>query len=106
MTLQEQGYRCISRAHRIVARIDRPDWKEHMARMATPWDEAEGLRWVELLGRMAPDYYRRVYSRDRVVLPFRANRFPSSSGDTTGYVPLERDLERKAPKSGVKSDQT
>ena len=87
--LDEQGYRCISRKHRIAARIDRPDWKQHMAARAMPWDaDGAGMRWVNLMGAMAADYYRRCYSQDRVVLPFHANRFPSSSGDATGYVPV------------------
>jgi len=86
VTLKSKGYRYISRKHKIAARIDRPDWKEHMAKMAMPWDEDAGLIWVELFGRMAPDYYRRVYSKDRVVTQTLFRGIPNSTGDTTGYI--------------------
>lgn len=71
--LAASGYRCISRRHRMAARLDRPDWRRHMAEEHTRgfrWPAerrlAEGMRWVELLGDAnASDYYRRVVSQDR-----------------------------------------
>lgn len=59
------GYRITSRKHRMASRIDRPDWQEAMA--AT---HPSGKQWVDGLGlRLAADYYRRVISRDTIVVP-------------------------------------
>lgn len=55
----------------MIARIDRGDWREEMARRHVagfPGDQEAnfqmGMRWVTALGDMAGDQYRRVYSRD------------------------------------------
>lgn len=71
--LLASGYRCVSNRHRIVSRLDRLDWREHMAREHTRGFRGdpqknleEGMRWVRLLGSGAADYYRRVMSRDQL----------------------------------------
>ena len=87
MTLVLQGYRCTSRRRGMAARVDRPDWREHMARLAVPWDpEGEGAAWVATLGERAADFYRRVYSKDVIKLTFPCRSFPTSSGSPMGYV--------------------
>lgn len=69
--LVASGYRPISRRFRHLSRIDRPDWREHMGRDYTygfPGSReknfAEGMAWVDQMGREAADQYRRVYSKD------------------------------------------
>jgi hypothetical protein len=65
------GYRAVSNKYRWVARIDREDWREEMARRQVsgfPGDQddnfQQGMKWVNGLGNAAGDQYRRVYSRD------------------------------------------
>jgi hypothetical protein len=73
------GYKCISRRYGIVARIDRDDWLEHMARQHAPWSLADGMKWVRALGRAAAaDHYRRVYSKDTLTLGELGAAFPGS----------------------------
>lgn len=69
--LIDAGYRSVSNAYRHVSRIDREDWREHMARCHVdgfPGDPAAnfqlGMRWATGLGLQAGDFYRRVVSRD------------------------------------------
>ena len=69
--LVESGYRAVSNRYRMIARIDREDWREEMARRHVagyPGDQEAnfqmGLRWVTALGDSAGDQYRRVYSQD------------------------------------------
>lgn len=57
--LIDSGYRCTSNRHRMISRIDRPDWREYMGSR-----NGGGAEWVEALGSMAGDHYRRVYSQD------------------------------------------
>lgn len=61
--LADSGYRCVSNRHRLVSRIDRPDWREYMGQ-----EHTGGLDWVNALGLHAGDHYRRVYSRDQLEL--------------------------------------
>jgi hypothetical protein len=65
------GYRAISNRYRMIARIDREDWREEMARRHVagfPGDQEtnfqRGMCWVNSLGSHAADLYRRVYSKD------------------------------------------
>ena len=69
--LVASGYRCVSNRHRTLSRLDRPDWREHMARDHTRGFRGdpqrnldEGMRWVTVLGTGAADHYRRVMSKD------------------------------------------
>lgn len=71
--LVASGYRCISNTYRMVSRLDRADWREHMGREHTKGFRGdprknleEGMRWVGLLGPGAADHYRRVLSSDRI----------------------------------------
>lgn len=73
--LIEQGYRIVSNRHRMISRIDRPDWKEAMADYHTggfPGDKQRnreaGLRWVNGLRDGAADFYRRVISKDKITV--------------------------------------
>ena len=84
--LVAMGYCVTSRKFCHVTRIDRPDWRERMAKDRSPWDLREGLEWVTRLGSGAEDHYRRVYSRDTVVVDATLLRnFPRSDWTVTGY---------------------
>lgn len=83
--LAARGYRRTSRAHNMLARCDRPDWREAMAA-----SHANGMDWVRTLERMksAADQYRRCYSRDKITVSRTvALLVPCSDHDTTGYLP-------------------
>lgn len=86
-----QGYRRVSNLHRMLARIDRPDWLEFMAKEMnrTPADfMLDGSREGAPVWK---DHYRRVYSKDTVSLPREqagvAALVPFSGVDDCGYVP-------------------
>ena len=59
-----KGYAIVSRASRWAARIDRPDWREHLAA-----SHVNGMKWVKALGTHAGDQYRRCMSQDVIVVP-------------------------------------
>jgi len=87
--LMKKGYRVTSRKHRQVTRVDRPDWRDYMAVRHAPWDIEDGLEWVECLGRGAADQYRRVYSKDTLVVSKAAlSHIGSSNHDPVGYVEI------------------
>jgi len=74
--LRSMGYRVVSRKHRIVARIDRPDWRETVININ---DE-----------RQAADQYRRVHSKDTLIVSHGAlKQIGSSGGSSKGYVELD-----------------
>lgn len=78
MTVQQaaaKGYAIISRASCWAARIDRQDWREHMAA-----SHASGMQWVKALGASAGDQYRRCQSRDVIVVPQSWVRLLPNSG--------------------------
>lgn len=84
------GYRRTSRAHSMLARIDRPDWREYMAFQHSPWDPAgQGMDWVKACGDDAADFYRRCYSEDTLQLfePAISMMFPASGHSADEYVP-------------------
>jgi hypothetical protein len=67
------GYCPTSNRYRMLSRLDRPDWLQHMAYLHTkgfPGSDAknlaEGMRWATGLGGGAADFYRRVHSRDTI----------------------------------------
>lgn len=66
--LKAWGYTRISRRHGIIARVDRPDWREYMAYKHAPWDPlGQGMQWVlGMEDRAAADYYCGVHSKDRI----------------------------------------
>jgi len=85
--LISKGYRRTSCKFGTVSRVDRPDWREYMARDHAPWDINEGLEWVEALGDSAGDYYRRVLSKDHKEIGKEyAKFFPSSSDRDVDWV--------------------
>jgi hypothetical protein len=81
------GYRAGSNRYRIVSRIDREDWKEHMARKHAPWSFEEGMRWVIGLGdERAADHYRRVYTKDKIEgVPEEVYRAVKRAGNGAGW---------------------
>jgi len=56
-----QGYKIISRRHRIAARIDRTDWRVFLA------NELKNDLWLEKDD--AEMLYLRMYSKDRITVP-------------------------------------
>lgn len=67
------GYAITSRRSRYATRLDRRDWREHMAMKHAPWDpEGDGMDWVNALdshGHCAADHYRRCHSNDTIIVP-------------------------------------
>jgi hypothetical protein len=89
--LMALGYRRTSNAFGIVSRIDREDWKEHMAIRHSPWSLEEGMEWIKCLGESsAEDHYRRCYSKDNIEfgkrLAYKVKHIESSNGAPTGYI--------------------
>lgn len=83
-----KGYRRTSRKYGLIARIDRPDWKEYMAIKHSPWSLEEGLVWVRCLGKAAPDHYRRCYSTSKMEVGQSSGlKIPCSNWDETEYIP-------------------
>lgn len=89
--LIKAGYARVSNAHRHVSRIDRKDWKEHMA-STHPGGMDEGMAWVKALGRHASDHYRRCHSKDQLIVGVSSyKKFPASGGGPDEYRPLPKD---------------
>ena len=86
--LVRQGYRRTSNKHRLASRIDRPDWRDVMAKHHSPrdWEEV-GLTWVNCMTPGdAADYYRRCLSKDTVKMDEEVSRMmPVSNWDNCGY---------------------
>lgn len=80
--LIKRGYRRTSNKFCILARIDREDWLEFMA------DEHPNMMRMDQAS--LADFYRRVYSKDKVTSP-ASRDVPSSNHDPVGYVELEGD---------------
>lgn len=86
-----QGYRKVSSKHAIVSRIDRPDWKDRMARQGHPVHD-------EHPGRLE-DQYRRVFTADKLQVSREVLvRIPSSGFAITGYCPKPGDPDPVPPK--------
>ena len=79
----DAGYRCVSRKHRIVKRIDRSDWAEH-----TPQGK---------YNRDCADWYRRCRSKDAAVISTDAvcKRIPTSNHDIADPFANEPDIEEE-----------
>lgn len=82
-----QGYRRISNKYGTVARVDREDWVQVMAKhlRRAPADfyvlGEDKVTWNWC------DYYLRTLSKDKLTLPPSvAAMIPSSIGDNVGYV--------------------
>lgn len=93
--LMAQGYRRTSWKHRLVSRIDRPDWVQILAvglRRApadfyVPGESNPSGSWCS--------YYRACLSEDtKTVTPEVIQLIPTTGHDPVGYIPLETD---KAP---------
>ncbi len=93
--LVARGYRRTSWSHGMASRIDRPDWVEFMAKemgrapadFYIPGESKPSGNWC--------DHYRRVYSKDTVMLEPVAliGLIPTSNWDDTGYVEIEREVK-------------
>lgn len=67
--LFHSGYRPISRKHCIIARLDREDWREHMAEQHMPWSKEKGLHWVACLGeKSAESHYLLCYTKEKLTV--------------------------------------
>ena len=90
--LSDQGYCRVSNKYRIVARIDREDWiqwiidKDNMNITVADFYTKDGdlsYSWA--------DYYRRVYSRDKIEnVPSAIFKLLPSSGDGVGFKPKKK----------------
>lgn len=88
-----RGYRRISNKYGAVARIDRPDWVEHMARVTrrAPADfytrNPDGT--LTTVSATWADHYRRCISEDVLTLdpPSEARAIPSSMESCTEFMP-------------------
>jgi hypothetical protein len=81
-----EGYAVTSSAHRIVARVDRPDWLRVLEREAGMTQIQHGLAELQ-------DHYRRIRARDRMTLPEDVDmrQMPNSSNHYKEYEAIERD---------------
>ena len=87
--LISQGYLKTSNKHCMVSRLDREDWKEHMAISHSPWSIQDGMNWVECLDEGAEDHYRRCYSKDKVTVSEDVLKLiESSDWKTIGFKKL------------------
>lgn len=87
--LMALGYCYVSRRFCHVSRIDTPDWRERLAKHFAPWDQdGEGAAHVQGSGSPSMnDYYRRVLSKDSLVVDsWIIRRMVSSGGCSVGYI--------------------
>ena len=86
--LKKSGYRVVSRRHCQASRIDRPDWREYMAKKHSLWDpKGQGMDWANSPGM--GDQYRRVYSKDVIILtPSMLKLLPGSGAGPDTYFEL------------------
>ena len=87
--LTAMGYRRTSNKYGMVSRVDRSDWVHVLAKelrrapadFYVPGEAEPAANWC--------DYYRRVYSRDKLELdPIVARQIPTSTWDACGYIEL------------------
>lgn len=104
--LIKSGYAVTSNRHCIVSRIDRSDWRDVMAKDHAPWDPAgAGTDWVDRLGDRAPDFYRRVYSKDNLTILDKWLKYmPKSSDVTTGFCHKSYDESNKRAQKEILID--
>jgi hypothetical protein len=78
--LETLGYKCVSRKHRTLSRIDDPNWyKKH-----------KYLKKLGLDCGSAQDQYRRCHSLDKITVSQEVCVHVSSSGgNNTGYVDID-----------------
>jgi len=76
-----KGYRRISIRHKMISRIDREDWREHLAKkLYCPITEGDTRSCWE-------DYYRRGVSKDVIVVSDEIIALiPTSGYDYVGYI--------------------
>lgn len=107
--LARRGYRRTSHKHRMVSRIDRPDWKERLAahlgrsvaelyRMRETNPDRIGNPGYEVGDTVSPlwcDFYRRVLSRDTLTVSEEvAKLVPGSGWDPCEYVELPEPVKQ------------
>ena len=74
-----EGYCVVSNRHGLVARLDRKDWREHMAGV---YPNAAAL---------SADFYRRCLSKDVLEVGAGHRSFPNSGSGPTEYLPKEKE---------------
>ena len=99
-----RGYRRVSNKYRMVARIDREDWREFLAHALRRTVaelcliSKEGGAWTvgSDVTSMWRDHYRRCYSKDTIELlhPDVFRLVPHSGWDDCGYVELPKNEGR------------
>ncbi len=87
LELVNQGYSRVSRNYCHLSRIDRPDWRNHMAQDHAPWDwRGEGLSWTNSIAD-AQDFYRRCLSKDVITVEEAISKMvPTSCWDSCGFI--------------------
>jgi hypothetical protein len=83
-----KGYRCISRKHCRLSRIDREDWVQVIATQMT-LAVADYYNCNGGISTQWYDHYRRCHSKDVItVTPECCRHIPSSSGSDCGFIPI------------------
>lgn len=83
---EAQGYRVVSRKFGHIARIDRPDWVEHL--------RAKGLQKAAAYSQVCwEDHYRRCYTKSLVIPTSISRLMKGSNHDYTGYVEIKNDYQ-------------
>lgn len=98
--LIKSGYCPVSNSGRILSRLDRPDWLEHMGFKHTegfPGDKEknleEGMRWARGLGKGASDHYRRVHSKDTITVSAEVYALVKQSRGSHGWGGVDEYME-------------
>jgi|SRR5882724_1660479 len=101
--LAEIGYRRVSHKHHMIARIDRPDWLDVLAAhcgraradfyiMSNPNRNIPGAAPYAVsdkIGNNWKDFYRRVLSKDVIVVaPEVSKLIPGSGYDPVEYIEI------------------
>lgn len=88
VALIASGYRRVSNRYRLVARIDRPDWIDILARDLLRSPAEFYVPGAKEPAGMWADHYRRCFSRDTLTLdPDVFYQIPTSCHDPVGFVP-------------------
>lgn len=104
--LTDLGFRRVSNRFGIISRINRPDWKEHMAIKHAPWNHEQGHSWVNSLlkSNLAQDHYRRCCEDGTLWLELgkhRSSGFKPSGWDPVEFVELTPELLDRINKAGL-----
>lgn len=103
--LAAYGYRRVSNRYHHIARIDRPEWLQIMAKKMNR-AVADFLKPDGTVSGSWADYYRRVYSMDCVVVGNYDiySRIPGSDHDPVGYCPMPGSPPEEDPRPSMAVD--